>query len=227
MIDWERCMEFQILHKQGKSLRQIAAEKGVAINTVRKYLAQIKPPTFKVRAPRVCKLDAHREYLPQRVSAAHPQWLPATVLAREIQAQGYVGGMSQLRGFLRTLKPAVKDDPLIRFETEPGQQMQVDWIEFSRAPRLAAFVATLGYSRKTYVELVRDERVDTLIDCHIRAFDYFAGVTRTVLYDNLLCGAPHKRLSGTSNAGTPPRKSNKRTCAPSQSGKLCVQVASQ
>jgi transposase len=62
--------------------------------------------------------------------------------------------------------------------------MQVDWIEFKR-DRLSAFVATLGNSRASYVEYVSDERIDTLVGCHIRAFEFFGGVPRELLYDNM------------------------------------------
>ena len=51
--------------------------------------------------------------------------------------------------------------------------------------RLAAFIATLGHSRATYVEVVADERLETLLACHERAFAYFGGVPREVLYDNM------------------------------------------
>ena len=68
----------------------------------------------------------------ERQAAAHPAWIPATVLQREIAAQGYAGGLSQLRAFLRSLKPALPMDPVVRFETAPGEQMQVDWIEFRK-----------------------------------------------------------------------------------------------
>lgn len=119
------------------------------------------------------------------MSSAQPNWLPATVLFREIHAQGYAGGLSQLRAYLRTLKPMSKDDLLVRFETTPGQQMQVDWIEFRRKPRLSAFVATLGHSRQSYVEFVSDERIDSLLACHAHAFDFFDGVVKDVLYDNM------------------------------------------
>ena len=40
----------------------------------------------------------------------------------------------------------------------------------------AASVATLGYSRSTYVEFVDNERVETLLGCHERAFEFFGGV---------------------------------------------------
>ena len=47
------------------------------------------------------------------------------------------------------------------------------------------FVATLGYSRASYVEFVTNEKLVTLIECHKRAFDYFGGVPEEVLYDNM------------------------------------------
>lgn len=178
-------MEIQIMYGQGMSVRGIARQTGLSINTVRKYLRHEGPVRYPPRLSPPCKIDPFRVYLQGRVCAAQPDWLPATVLYREIQEQGYEGGMSQLRAHLRTLKPRSKDDPLVRFETVPGQQMQVDWIEFRRKPRLSAFVATLGHCRQSYVEFVSDERIETLLACHTHAFDYFEGVVNDVLYDNM------------------------------------------
>jgi hypothetical protein len=62
--------------------------------------------------------------------------------------------------------------------------MQVDWIEFPK-DGLSAFVATMGYSRASYVEYVTDEKVETLIQCHMNAFAYFGGVPAEGLYDNM------------------------------------------
>lgn len=184
MIILERCMEIRILRRQGLGLRKIAVQTGVSVNTVRKYLADEGTLRYSPRAARCGKLDAFKEYLTARVAAAHPHWIPATVLAREIRERGFTGCEKLVSRFVRTLKPAAKDDPVVRFETEPGGQMQVDWIEFKRE-RLAAFVATLGCSRATYVEYVTDERIETLIACHVRAFEFFGGVPTEVLYDNV------------------------------------------
>jgi transposase len=64
--------------------------------------------------------------------------------------------------------------------------MQVDWASFRRGKnRLSAFVATLGFSRNTYVEFVSNEKIDTLIQCHLNAFAHFGGVPQQVLYDNM------------------------------------------
>jgi transposase len=177
-------MEMSILRRQGKSLRAIARETGVAVNTVRKYLTAAQPPRYRPRPPRAGKLDPFKSYLVDRVEAARPYWIPATVLAREIREQGFTGCERLVSRFVRTLRPAAKEDPVVRFETAPGQQLQIDWIEFKR-DRLSAFVATLGYSRAAYIEYVTDERIDTLVACHVAAFAFFGGVPREVLYDNI------------------------------------------
>ena len=97
-----------------------------------------------------------------------------------------MGGLSQLRAFVRSLKPLLPMDPVVRFETAPGEQMQVDWIEFRKGKHpLYAFCATLGFSRMSFVEFVTDMKVQTLIGCHDHAFEYFGGVTRRILYDNM------------------------------------------
>lgn len=44
---------------------------------------------------------------------------------------------------------------------------------------------TLSYSRYMYVEIVLDQKVQTFIDCHKRAFKYFNGTPEMVKIDNL------------------------------------------
>jgi transposase len=177
-------MEMNILRRQGKSLRAIAVETGTSVNTVRKYLGAGAPPRYTPRPPQPGKLDPFKEYVVKRVEAARPYWIPATVLAREIREQGFAGCDRLVSRFVRPLRPAVKEDPVVRFETAPGQQLQIDWIEYKR-DRLVAFVATLGYSRAAYIEYVTDERIETLIACHIHALEFFGGVPRELLYDNM------------------------------------------
>jgi len=120
------------------------------------------------------------------VNAAAPVQLPATVLLREIQDLGYDGKITILRDFLRILRPKQDNEPVVRFETKPGEQMQVDWCQVRRGKyRLTAFVATMGYSRSTYVRFATDEQLDTLLECMEGAFAFFGGVPRHVLFDNM------------------------------------------
>ena len=182
----EVCVEIQLLSKHGLSLRRIAAEVGCAVNTVRRHLALTSAPKYERKVKRPTKLAPYEGYLRERQTAAQPNWIPASVLYREIAERGYDGGLSQLRTFMRSLRPTLPVEPEVRFETAMGEQLQVDWVEFRKgsAP-LHAFCATMGYSRASYVEFVSDMKVATLIGCHERAFAAFGGVPRKVLYDNM------------------------------------------
>ncbi len=179
-------MEIKLLKRHGKSLRQIAKEVGCSVNTVRRHLEVSEKPKYERHEKRERKLEAYESYLRARQESAKPLWIPATVLYREITGKGYTGGMSQLRAFLRTLKPNQTEEPVVRYETAAGEQMQVDWVEFRKAKDpLYAFCATLGYSRASYVEFVTDMKIETLIKCHQSAFETLGGVVKQVLYDNM------------------------------------------
>ncbi len=179
-------MEIQLLSKHGFSLRRIAAEVGCAVNTVRRHLALEAVPKYERKVKRATKLAAHEGYLRERQTAARPNSIPASVLYCEIVERGYQGGLSQLRTFMRSLRPVLPVEPEVRFETAMGEQLQVDWVEFRKGVTpLHAFCATMGYSRASYVEFVSDMKVATLIGCHERAFVAFGGVPRKVLYDNM------------------------------------------
>jgi transposase len=170
MLVAEEAVEIRVLRRQGKSIREISRMLNVSRNTVRRYLRGEGLPRYE-REARPSKLDAYKHYIAERVQAAAPDWIPATVLLRELRALGYAGGYSILKDHLATLRPVVKAEPLIRFETEPGRQMQADFATIRRGrDRLAAFIATLGWSRAAYVEFVTDERLETLLGCHERAF---------------------------------------------------------
>jgi transposase len=106
----------------------------------------------------------------ERIDAARPHWIPAVVLLREIKERGYLGGITQLKEFLSTHRQ-VKLEPVVRFETAPGKQMQVDFTHIRRGrDPLLAFVATLGYSRASWVRFTGNERADTLCACLEQAF---------------------------------------------------------
>jgi transposase len=147
-------------------------------------LREAEARRYGPRAPRPCKLDAYKDYLRQRVEQARPRWIPAAVLLREICERGYDGGISQLKAWLAPLK-TVTPEPVVRFETPPGQQMQADFtvVRRGRDP-LLALVATLGYSRATFVKFTTREDAATLCACLREAFDYFGGVPEQVLFDN-------------------------------------------
>lgn len=185
MVGVEAALEIRVLHRHGQSIREIAREMGVSRNTVRRYLRDGEAGRYKPRPPRPTKLDPFKGYVIERLGAAAAEWIPASVLLMELRERGYPGGYTMLKRFVASLK-AKQVEPVIRFETGPGEQMQVDWAVIRRGSnRLSVFVAALGWSRAAYVEFVTDERVETLIEAHENAFLAFGGTPREVLYDNM------------------------------------------
>ncbi|MCO5102116.1 MAG: IS21 family transposase [Burkholderiaceae bacterium] len=185
MLTQEQAVEIRVLARQGIGIREIARQLGCSRNTIRRYLREAQVSRYGPRTPRPTKLDAFKPYVLSRIEAARPKWIPAVVLLREIRERGYEGGLTQLKVFLHPLKSTAAPDPVVRFETVPGEQMQADFtvVRRGRDP-LLAFVATLGYSRASFVRFTAGEDSATLVACLREAFAFFGGVPQHVLFDN-------------------------------------------
>lgn len=188
MLTQELLVEIHVLHRQGMGVRAIAKRLNLSRNTVRRYLRdQAKTPSYPERESRPSKLEPFKPYLLERINAAKPNWIPATVLFREIAAKGYEGKEGILKMYLRQFKQPVPE-PVIRFETPPGKQMQVDFTTIRRHHHpLKALVATLGYSRATYVRFSEQERQEDWLTGIEAALHYFGGVPEEILFDNAKC----------------------------------------
>lgn len=140
----------------------------------------------KVKAPK--KLVPFVDYLGQRTKAGVAN---IKKLYFEIKQQGYQGCYMSLYRFLKT---SVKNPHALkrsqRLETGPGEQAQVDWGSFGEieingvAKRLYCFVYVLGFSRALYVEFTTRQNIQSLLECHIHAFEQL-GIPQTVVYDNM------------------------------------------
>ena len=185
--------EVKMIHKMledGMSKSAIARKLGISRDTVAKYAKLPKGyiPVIK-REPAATTVDPYLPHIARMLQEAHKLeiHIPNTSIYQEIQKLGYRGSLRWMKDIIQRheLRQKVQDEePLVRFETDKGQQMQVDWVEFPK-DGLSAFVATMGYSRASYVEYVNNERVETLIRCHMNAFNYFGGVPKEALYDNM------------------------------------------
>ena len=77
-----------------------------------------------------------------------------------------------------------------RYETTPGEQMQIDWGEFlfeqdDRIQKLYGFTAVLGYSRMRFVCFTKRCDAPTLIRCLMHACAYLEGMPLLVLADRM------------------------------------------
>ncbi len=116
----------------------------------------------------------------------------AVVIAARLRPLGYGGGLTILRGYLRTLREVAKSRrAYVRVESGPGDRFEVDWgyfgsLEYDGDKRkLYAFCLIECRSRRLYVEFTHSQSFETFVRCHIHAFRFMNGVARECLYDNL------------------------------------------
>jgi transposase len=196
MISTEVWVDIHSLHRRGKSIRRIARELGLARKTVRRYLRRMKdteeggadgPPRYVRRKTKPAILAPYTDYVRTRLEQL-PE-LPATVLLREIRAQGYPGQITMLKDLIRPLRAERRrlQALTVRYETAPGEQMQVDWGEFHRLPdgrKLYGLAVVLSWSRMQHVHFTCRMTVQELLVGLIAAFTYFGGWAKKLLFDN-------------------------------------------
>jgi transposase len=185
-----------VMHsRQGWSIRALARHFAVSRNTVRQILrkhgADRDHGQDRVlcgrRVKRGSKLDAYEQLIKQLLEK-YPK-ITGQRLYEELVAAGYNGGVSILRDHLRRIRPRSKKEPVIRFETEPGLQAQMDWspytIKFTTGTlKIQCFSYILGFSRRHFIDFTLRRDFFTLIRRHQDAFAHFGGVPAQCLYDS-------------------------------------------
>jgi transposase len=177
------------LHGLGWGTRRIAAELGCDRETVQRYLAAGGWAAY--RGPRrPSALAGHEAWLAERFRRHRGN---ADVVRQELA--GELGVSVSLRTVERAVmhlrrELAAEALATVRFETPPGQQLQIDFgevrvcIEGEDRGKLHLFVATLGYSRRVYVRAFRHERQSAWLDGIEGAFRHFGGLPAELLMDN-------------------------------------------
>jgi transposase len=182
------------LHRQGVSISAIARRTGRDPKTIRKYIDRgVEAPVYGPRMlGRPNKLAPYLEFLRERVTA-FPD-LTAARLTREIRELGYMGAYTAVKRFLAAIRPENGPKPFeVRFETPPGVQAQVDFarfvVDFTDEPGVSRIVwlfsLVLGHSRFLFARYVMHQDLETLLRCHMQAFEAIGGVPIEILYDRM------------------------------------------
>ena len=172
--------------KQGVYQKDIAAELGVHPKTVGRAMARGGAPSPTRRRQRHKKLAPYVEQVDALL--ADNVW-NARVIFRELQAQGYQGGYTVVRDYIQPKRALRPSKATVRFETEPGEQLQHDWGELwtevgGERCKVHVAVNTLGYSRRFHAMAAPCEDAEHTYESVVRAFEWFGGTTGTVLVDN-------------------------------------------
>ncbi|MGH7309377.1 MAG: IS21 family transposase [Candidatus Rokuibacteriota bacterium] len=197
--------------ERGEPDRRIARDLGVSRNTVARYRQWATDQGFLAPGaplPEPATLAALLPPAPLE-RPAHEQSLvePFRERVKTLQKEGvegqaiwqllvdehdFVGSYSSVKRFLRRLAPP-EVRAMLRLEVDPGEEAQVDFgyggtfidPETGHLRRAWAFVMTLSCSRHQYAELVFDQTIATWVRLHRAAFEFFEGVPRRVVLDNL------------------------------------------
>jgi transposase len=184
-------MVFEIhrLKNLGLSIRQISVTLNLDRGTVSKYL-KYPDTTGKNRPGRPSKLDPFRDIIKDAVKL-YPK-VKAPVVLKLIREKGFEGEITIVREYLRHLRGVRQKQAFIRFESLPGQQMQVDWGHFGSltygdsSRKLYALVVIESHSRMLHVSFTHSQKQATLHQGLADAFQYFGGTPKEILVDNML-----------------------------------------
>jgi transposase len=172
----------------GWGSKKIAAELGCSRNTVRRYLRQGGWQAYQTQARRGV-LAEHAAWLRERFMQHRGN---CDVVRQDLQRElGLVVSLRTVERAAAHLRRElqVQSAATIRFETQPGQQLQIDFgtirVEIGdEVQKVHLFVATLGYSRRCYVAAFTHERQSAWLQGIEGAFGHFGGTTRELLLDN-------------------------------------------
>ncbi|MGV8080302.1 MAG: IS21 family transposase [Syntrophales bacterium] len=186
MLDKEDWMEIKAQIAKGVYRKDIARQLGVHPKTVSRALQRGGPPTAERSGARKSKLDPYKAMIDGLLK--EEVW-NTVVLHRECQSQGYRGGITLVKDYVRPKRPLRKSRQTVRYETAPGVQMQHDWGEewtvvAGRPQRVFFSVNTLGFSRRFHFWCTDRADAEHTYEGIIRAFEHFGGVPREVLVDN-------------------------------------------
>jgi len=185
MIKKEDFAVIKALEQRGIYLKDIAEQVGVHPKTVSRALKRNGAPRAE-RKKRGSKLDAYKGSIDRLLSEG--VWNDVVIL-REIQAEGYEGGITLVRMYVKPKRVLRSGKVTVRFETKPGEQMQSDWGEVEaevggQKTRVYFEVNQLGYSRRFHFWCAEKADAEHTYEGLIRSFEYFGGVTGEVLVDN-------------------------------------------
>ncbi len=122
--------------EQGISKSALARQFAISRDTIHRWIKsgeldrdlEAEVVQYKPRPPVPSKLDPYKSLILARLET-FPD-LSAVRLFEEVQAAGYPGSYCRVKLFVRQVRPHPAPEPVVRFETPPAHQAQVDFAEF-------------------------------------------------------------------------------------------------
>ena len=189
--------EIRKLHREGISERAIARKLRIHRKTVHKYMdgsimpgERLNPPerTATVLTQEVKDFVAQCIEQDEQEGTKKQHHTAKRIYDRLVAEKGFTGGESTIRDYVKKYKNRTKE-AFVPLAFPFGDAMQVDWGEvttYIAGERIVVnlFCARLCESEAPFVVAYRRQNFESFQDALIRAFEYFGGVPRRVIFDN-------------------------------------------
>jgi transposase len=189
MIGRDREAEIlRLFHAEKWRVGTVATQLGLHHSTVRRVLSQAGLDAGRVSV-RPSMADLYVPFIEETLKQ-YPR-LRASRLFEMVKARGYPGQPDHFRTIVARYRPRPPAEAYLRLRTLPGEQGQVDWghfgkIRIGKALRvLWAFVMVLSWCRQIFLRFYLSAAMPSFLRGHVEAFEFFGGVPRVLLYDNL------------------------------------------
>jgi transposase len=180
--------EIKVLHDHGWSISQLAREFGLSRTTIRRELASAEPRHYTPRVKPTALSAVQLAHVERRLAMCPT--IRSTLLYHELcRDYGYQGSYPAFSRHLRPLRPVSRAEPVVRFETDPGVQLQTDWADLGHwrlaegIVHLYGLVAILGYSRVPAVRLATDPTRPTTLARLVSCLVDLGGAPQEILTD--------------------------------------------
>lgn len=192
MFGREKRMLLRHYLENGGTKAELAREFGLSRDTIYRWIAtgqldrdlDAELVRYTPRPPVPHKLDPFKPIIVARLES-YPELL-ATRLFDEVRAAGYTGGYTRLKEFVGRVRPRPEPEVVVRFETPPAHQAQVDFATFSLPwGKRHALLFVLGYSRLLWLHFYRRQTMRTLYEALEAAFAFLGGVPHELLFDQM------------------------------------------
>jgi len=194
---------------EGWSIRKISKQLCRSRQVVRKAMASAEPWKYTLKVGRPCPvMDPYRDLITQWLkddeeAPKKQRHTAARICRRLCDEYGFQGAESTVRRYVRKLREKLKLKHVELFlvlEADPGEMAQVDWgtaIAYLGGTKttIHLFCLRMKYSKVPFVWAATNERLETFMEGHVRAFNWLGGVPQSIVYDNVTT-AMKKVLSG-------------------------------
>jgi transposase len=195
MVDYEYIRKKHLI--EGWSIKKLVRTTGHSRGTIRKILRMeiIEEPRYQLSVQKPCPImDPYKPVIEHwlKLDEAVPTKQRHTakrIFDRLVDEYGFTGSEASVRRLVAGIKKKPRE-AFIPLDANWGEQAQVDWGRIKARisgveTEVCLFVMRLKKSRVIYAWASHTEKLEAFLEGHVRAFEWFGGVPRVCVYDNL------------------------------------------